>query len=36
MDQGSKQDFLDIRGGGTESLIGTDEYDRDDLQELCS
>ena len=36
MDQGSKQDFLDPRGGGTESWIWTDESGRDDLQEPCS
>ena len=31
MDQGSKQDFLDPRGGGTESWIWTDESGGDDL-----
>ena len=36
MDQGSKQDFLDPRGGGTESWIWTDESGGDDLQEPCS
>ena len=36
MDQGSKQDFLDPRGGGTESQIWTDESGGDDLQEPCS